>query len=99
MSERSESSLKDIGYTEAQMEEARASETPDGVHLSGVSGSLEADLGRKIVTTIRTALSANPGENAAYREWLLKLRPGDQLPRGRYFRQRLKTKPTIYYDE
>lgn len=88
-----------FGYTESQMEEIRNLEESEGIQISGVSGSLEADLGRKIIGSIRAALSAGPGKNAAYREWLLRLRPGDQLPRGRFFRRKEKLSPFFIYDE
>lgn len=95
----SKKSLGQIGYTEAQKEVISNDESHEGDETSGVSEVLEKELGSKIVSSIRKALYSDPGKNAAFREWLLNLRPGDQMPRGRYFAKRRKPDFLIIYDE
>lgn len=63
------------------------------------SRSPEEVIGQKILSSIRNALTTKPGENAAFREWLLKLHPGDQLPRGTYFRKKSRKHLIVYHDE
>ncbi|MBY5246604.1 hypothetical protein [Klebsiella quasipneumoniae] len=37
--------------------------------------------------------------HAAYKEWLYRLRPGERLPRGRFFRGKRPGRPLVIMDE
>lgn len=37
--------------------------------------------------------------NAAYKDWLYRLKPGERLPRGRYFRNKKPGPPIMMMDE
>ena len=47
---------------------------------------LSPEVTRKFIQSVRSAFYTQPGKNAAFREWVLKSRLGDKLPRGSYFK-------------
>lgn len=49
----------------------------------------------KFIKSVRSALYAEPGKHAAFREWVLKSYPNDRLPRGPYFKGRVRPKPFV----
>ncbi len=49
----------------------------------------------EFIKSVRSALYAKPGKNAAFREWVLKSYPNERLPRGPYFKGRARPKPFV----
>lgn len=57
------------------------------------------ELGGKVLSNIKDSLTEKTRKDAPYREWAMKQKPGDRLPRGRYFRKNGKQPLFLVYDE
>jgi hypothetical protein len=56
---------------------------------------LSPEATREFIKSVRSALYAHPGKNAAFREWVLRSLPGDKRPRGQYFKGKARPVPFV----